>query len=516
MQNAKYRGINLVLMLLLVFSISCFSALTPADLGSVDRPLLLDPRSDSFNQESERFVSPNTQFPHIWTLSETHSLVPASGAIDPILVEQTGYSGTGNVSARTDTRTETTQDLEIDTTHNWVASKAEVDVWNLERMYVVNGTFSEGIPGYTINPNGTLDAYPYGWTAWCNNTDPDQMQRVSYDDGGRQFVSVHNQAEVSNNPQHEYTHYAGTKVLWNQTIDISPYSENFFLSFDYLYFQGPLTSLFSGDFSLKVFLDNTAVYSIDVPSLSERGTWFSTGQIPINLAVLSNITTFSIGLVIDNTFLADGDDDYDLDTFPDGTINTQYITLYIDDVSLIAASPPDPESVALEFSINGSTASLIGSDGSGFGQIANQSYWDESSLGFSITSNTSVSFNYNAKLLNHRFLNSSWTTDILKPGVAFNIESGKSGNLEMYTYLGFLGSYDELTLHLHHPRDWKNITVLDPFLSDVTTSCALDTVSITIPEFLLDRLGWWKITCDAPNYAYSAEVERYDSGLPGW
>ncbi|MHA1950701.1 MAG: hypothetical protein ACW987_12630 [Candidatus Thorarchaeota archaeon] len=484
--------------------------------SSVENVLSPDPSSHGSLQELDSILSPTALVQDTWSLSDTPAPAPESGTLNPVLVEQRGYIESGVVSARTDTSTNTEQNLTIDTDHNWVASRAEVDVWNLEKMYVVNGTFDQGIPGYTINPNGTLESYPFGWSAISNSSDIDQNQLVSYEDSGRHYISVQNQAEVTNNPNHIYTHYTGTTIFWNQTIDITPHTDDFLLSFEYLYLQGLLNPSFSGDFSLQVLMDNKAVYNIDLPSLSERGTWFSTGQIPITVDVSPGLTMFMIGLVINNTMVVDGDNDYDLDGFPDEATNTQYINVYLDDISLIAASSPDCDEVALEFSVNGSSQAIAGSSGTGLGQIVNQSYWDTSSLSFTIHSNTSVSFDYNARLLNHRFINSSWTTDTLELGVAYTIESGMSGKLEMYTYLGFLGVYDNLTLQLYHPADWQNITVFDPFLSDVTSSCYFDGVSITVPDIILDRLGWWKITCDAPNYASSALVEQYDSGVPDW
>jgi hypothetical protein len=441
---------------------------------------------------------------------------PASGTLNPLQVEQSGYYSTGNISARTDTNIGTENAFFIDIEHDWKASTAEIDVWNLERMYVVNGSFEQGIAGYTLNPNGTLEGFPYGWSAISNNTDLDQTQLVSYEDSSRRYVSVQNQAEVTNNPQHIYTHYAGTTVFWNQTIDVTPYTTEFLLSFDYLYLQGLLNPSFSGDFSLQVFIDNVSVYNVDLPSLAERGTWFNTGRIPVSVSVTPGLIQFMIGLVINNTMEVDGDIDYDLDSFPDGATNTQYISVYVDDVSLIAATPPDCEEVALEFSVNESSIPVTGTLGSGFGQIVNQSYWDTSTVSFSINSNTSVSLDYSARLLNHRFLNSSYTTDTVRQGVAYTIESGKSSSLELFTYLGFLGVYEELTLTIYHAQDWENFTVLDPFLSDVTSSCTLTSDLIKIPESILDRLGWWKVTCDTPNYASSAVVERYDSGITDW
>ena len=439
-----------------------------------------------------------------------------SGVLNPIQVEQSGYYSTGNTTARTDTSTETENVFPIDTDHDWQASTAEINIWDLQRLYVINGTFDEGVPGYTLNPNSTLDGYPYGWDAFSISTDLDQNQLVSYDDTGRQYVSVQNQAEVTINPQHLYTHFAGTTVLWNQSVDITPYTDEFILSFDYLYLQGLLNPSFSGDFFIGVFIDGTLIYTVDLPSLPERGSWYSTGDVPITAAVTPGTTQFLIGLVINNTMVVDGDNDYDLDSFPDGATNTQIITAYLDDVTFVAATPPDCDEVALEFSVNDATSPIIGVFGTGFSQIVNQSLWDQSVLGFSITSNTSISFDYSARLLNHRFLESRFTTNTLNTGVAYTIESGKSANLELYTYLGFLGVYEQLSLRIYHSNDWANFTVFDPFLSDVTSSCTVTLEYVSIPESILDRLGWWKIICDSPNYASSAVMERYDSGSTEW
>ncbi|MFW9963802.1 MAG: hypothetical protein ACFFCX_09580 [Candidatus Sifarchaeia archaeon] len=436
----------------------------------------------------------------------------ATGVLNPVEVEQRGYYVTDNLSARTDTMTGTDQVFPIDIDHDWVASSAEVDIWNLQKLYVVNGTFDEGIPGYTLNPNVTLESYPFGWTAMSNNSYPSQTQLVSYEDSGSYYISVQNQAEVTNNPNHIYTHFAGTSIVWNQTIDNTPFSDEFILSFDYLYLQGLLNPMFSGDFALQVFINGESVYTVDLPSLLERGTWFSTGSIPITVGLSPGKTSFMIGLVIDNTIVVDGDIDYDSDGLPDGLINTQYLTVFIDDVSLVSMTPPDCEDVGLEFSVNGLSTTINGTLGSGFGQISNSNYWTTDALDLLVYSNTSVSFDYSARLLNHRFLNSSWTTDTLRQGVAFAIETGESGNLEMFTYLGFLGVYEELSLHVTHVPDWENFTVYDPFLTDVTLGCVISDGVVTIPHTLTDRLGWWRIMCQSPNYAADANVERFDSG----
>ena len=184
---------------------------------------------------------------------------PADGILDPVVVEQSGYSASGNMSARTDSFENLEYDLPLDTSHNWLGSQVEADVWNLERLYVVNGTFNEGYPGYTVNPNGTMEYYPFGWSAISNNGDPGQVQQVSYEQGGNRYVTVQNTAKLTNLGQHQYTHYADTNITWVQTFDNAPYTDQFLLSFNYLLLQGPLSTDFTGDYSLKVIVDGTVV-----------------------------------------------------------------------------------------------------------------------------------------------------------------------------------------------------------------------------------------------------------------
>ncbi|MBY8998038.1 MAG: hypothetical protein KGD60_09910 [Candidatus Thorarchaeota archaeon] len=446
------------------------------------------------------------------------TLLPASGTLDPVQVEQFGYSMTGIISARTDTMTNTEQSITIDTEHDWAVSTTQVEVTNLEKLYVVNGSFDEGNLGYTVNPNGTLTNYPYGWSAVSNNTDPEQAQQVSYEDSsGNRFVSVQNIGPETNTGQNLYTHYNGSYVLWNQTIAITPYTEQFLLSFDFLYLKGPIWSELQGNFSLQVFVDGESVWRQDLPTLSERGIWYDSGIIPVNMSISSEKTMFMIGLVIDDTFSVDADLDYDdADDIPDGIINCQYITVLLDDVSFKGATPPSCETVDLQFILDSVSTPIFGSLGTGYGAIENPIYWQTSPLSFSIVSNTSISLEYNTLLLNHRYLNSTPTTNTLQEGVAYSIAHDQSGNLEMFTYLGFIGAYENLTIRIYHPSDWQNFTVFDPFLVDITSDCTLTEGEIVIPNQLLDRFGWWRITCDAPNYASSSVVERYDSGATDW
>ncbi len=152
MEIRKYKNIGILLLLLIVFPITHFSMQFSTKSYSVEDILSLDSTNPTFLQETDRIVSPTRSVPEIWSLSDMHEPDPASGILNPVLVEQSGYFETGDVSARTDTAMNTEQTLAINTGNDWVASRAEVDVWNLEKMYVVNGTFDQGIAGYTLIP----------------------------------------------------------------------------------------------------------------------------------------------------------------------------------------------------------------------------------------------------------------------------------------------------------------------------------------------------------------------------
>lgn len=469
----------------------------------------------SITMNDENTDAPDVQLPNeVVALSDIHGTpLPASGNLDPVQIEQTGYSTIGNVSARTDMMYNTKQTLTIDTDHDWAASAADVNIWNLKKIYAENGTYEDGYPGVNINPAGGVVYHPLGWDAISTTTDVGQTQVASYSLGTESYVVVENQGTPTGPASdRDYQHSMGTNVSWTQDVENIPYSEDFILRFKYFYFRGPIGDVFAGNCSIVVFVDGQLVWNISLLVIEQRGVWFDSGDIIVSKPGIGSSFEIEIGLSIDETMELDPNTDYDIDGYLDGIINTLYITAFFDDISFISASAPSCEVVGLEFSINGSTSQITGALGSGFGQIMNSSYWDKNSLNFSIISNTSVSFDYNVRLLNHRFLDSSYTTDTLRTGVAYIIDSGKSGSLEMYTYLGFLGVYEELTLLIYHSTDWQNFTILNPFLIDMTSSCTFGSQSITVPESILDTLGWWKITCDAPNYASSAVVERYDSG----
>jgi hypothetical protein len=508
----KLRAIAMTLLILVSFPLSLQWPFCLANSNSAPFHYALAP-NESRDESRLFFPEDNGLLVHALTTSDSNPILKsAQGVLEPVTVEQRGYSSTGNVSARTDSLANTQQSLPIDTSHDWIASQAEVDVWNLERLYVINGTFDEGYPGYTVNPNGTLISYPLGWSATSYSGDPGQVQQVSYEQSTERYVTVQNTAKITVPGQNIYTHYEGTNITWFQTFENAPYTDQFILSFNYLLLQGQLSVDFLGKYSLNVFIDGTPVYSIDLPTLSKKGTWFDTGSIPISIAAPSGATTFMIGLVINNDFNVDADVDYDGDSIADGAT----ITVCLDDISLISVVSPSCEEVSLSLKVGGTATPIVGNSGTGSGLLVNTSYWITSSIDIGITANTSVTLDYNVRLLNHRFLNSSAAINVAQQGVAYEVHPDESGSLEMFTYLGILGLYGELVLRVYHPVDWQNFTILDPFLADVTSNCTLVSDYVEIPTTLLDRLGWWKILCQSPNYASNGIVERYENVTSKW
>lgn len=445
-----------------------------------------------------------------------------TGVLEPLLVETIGYYSTGTISTITAPGFNETFGLPIDTDNNWKASLTEISLWNLERLYAINGTFDDGIPGFNQNPNGSVSYYPYGWDAYSNNTDPDseQIQTAGYDTTTPSYIKLENQGKNDGPSGRKFDHFAGTWVNWIQTVSNTPLIQNFILNFDYIYTSGPLhrsggVSL-DGNCSLKIYVNNTEAWSQTLTTLDSRGTWYESGAINISLSTVGNFD-FKIVLEIDKNFNdLNAENDYDNDGIDDGIANAAYITVNVDNVHLIGEIPPTPESVGLQFEANTNSTNIEGSSGIGNATIQSESYWTDSPVNITLSSNVSVSYDYESRLLNHRFTNSSWTTDNSKQGIAYSIEPNSSSNNELYFYLGSTSTYEDQEIFLYYPKDWDNATIYDPFLNDVTSQCTITSGEITIPTSLFSRLGWWEITIDSPNYAANATVQKYDSSLGQW
>lgn len=439
-----------------------------------------------------------------------------SGTMNPVPVEQRGYTASGSLFARTDTGTNTNASLAIDQEHGWKGSLAEVSVWNLTKLYAVNGSFDTGNPGLVVNPDGSAPYHPDGWDAFSNSTDSRQTQVVSYDTAGDKFVTVENSGYVAPGINKPYQHFAGTRVLWFQNVANVPQTTQFRLSFRYLYLRGPLGSGFVGNCSISVYINDVVKWSLTLPKVSQRGVWLDSGSIPLTLTSVGSSFSFMIGLNITQTLALYTSIDYDGNGYPDGVANAAYITAYLDDVALVGASPPDFSQVSLTFKAGSMTAPVSGVSGSGTASISNPSYWTANPLAVGVTSNTSVSFAYEARLLSHYISNSTWSTDISKVGVAYDASPWSSAGVSLFTYLGSLGSYEDFLLSVTVPIDWGNATVYDPFLVNVTGLCSVTSGQVVVPQSVLTRLGWWHLTLQAPNYLRAIVTQKYHSQTSSW
>jgi hypothetical protein len=444
-----------------------------------------------------------------------------NGVIDPALVEQQGYSTTGVLEARTDSGFNAASSIPIDNNTGWMGSQTQIRLWDMERLYAENGTFDEGISGTNTYPN-SVTAYPYGWGIheldWYDPSGGTQTLLASYN-SNEGYVVVETHGEKRTNPSILYWHYSGTYVYWNQTVNNVPYSDNLTLTFKYNYDSGILDKYFAinGYILLTYFIDND-IYIIkdlmDMNGTPARKTWYD-----VTVANITNAPSsfqFGVGIYIYTTdskgyFVANPGQDYDADGGIDGDL-TRVIRVLLDDIKLVGNIPPTYEQVNLKFHAGVYEALITQLTNYGTAIITNPSYWDESSVSLGISSNVSISCSYEVKLLAHNFKNTTRTTQPTQIGVTYSILPGESSFLNMFTYIGSEGVsvYENFTVQLYIPVDWENATIYDPFLNDVTSQCTMVSGRLVIPTSILNRLGWWQITLNSPNYAKSITSQIRD------
>lgn len=439
---------------------------------------------------------------------------PISGVLNPALVEQYGNSTTGVLDSRTDSGVNTASSIPIDNSTGWMGSQTQIKLWNMERLYAQNGTFDEGVGGTNIYPD-PVTAYPNGWKGnnldWYDPSGGTQTLLASYDnDSG--YVSVETHGEERTTPSILYWHYDGTYVYWNQTVNNVPYSNNLTLTFRYDYDSGILDKylVLNGYILLTYFIDDNIYIIKDLMDMSgtpARDTWYDVTV--ANITDAPSSFQFGVGIYIYTTdskgyFVANPGGDYDGDGGIDGDY-TRVIRVLLDDIKLVGSIPPSYDEVDLKFHAGEYETPVVQIADYGTAIITNPSYWMDSSIALEISSNVSISCSYEVKLLAHNFRNTTRTSQPTQIGVAYSISPGESSFLSMFTYIGSEGVniYENFTVQLYIPIDWENVTVYDPFLNDVTGQCTFLAGLLAIPTSILNRLGWWQITCNSPNYAKS-------------
>ncbi|MDH4214257.1 MAG: hypothetical protein OEV85_10080, partial [Candidatus Thorarchaeota archaeon] len=475
--------------------------------------LLIDDNTDSVKEIPKKLESspPDRDFGNYEQVKDFYSADETSseGILDSLSVEQRGYASSGYIFARTDMSSNLEYNLPIDRVHSWLGSEASISIWNLTRLYVVNGTLDEGIPGKNYYPSENVSYRPYGWDSNSTNIDPATNQTSAYYVSDSYYMSVEDQGKTLGTGINERSqHVAGTEIMWFQTIPNAPYNEEFVFSTSYLYKFGPLNPSLGTAFTLVARINGAEVWSISLSSLAAHDIWYNTGDVAVNLSGAGDSLFFEIGLKINSTE-ALYHNVYDI-------LDAHYITAFLDDVSLIGVLPPALDAVDLQFHAGTDSIPITGTSGTGSASISNSSYWNTPTVAISVSSNTSVSFNYLSTLLSHRFTETTWKTDLTAHGVSYTADFGASVSIDFYAYVGYFGFYQNPTMHIVKPNDWAVTAIYDSSPLNVTSQCSYTPEEVTIPGILLDNLGWWHFELKSPNYAKSVTTQIFNPTLTNW
>jgi hypothetical protein len=412
----------------------------------------------------------------------------------------------------------------------WRAEQIEVDIQDLRILHALNGTFDNGNPGenedYDLDDDGPY--YADGWRARREVLTELGRQRAAYIDTSPKYLVVENQGYYYYLSD-SYRHYNGTKIYWYQIVNNSLLTEQFEFSINYLYQRGPIGNNYSDAFRFSFdILDGSDLlwnWTIDPTNITERGIWYQITPITVDIPGAPSSFEIRISLEVNtiSSYVQISETDPNLDGDP---TNGRFVTLLIDDVSLRAAEGPNLESV--EFAINIAPLGSIPIPGStGIGTILlDHNYWRKAANLFSFSSNSSISFEYFARITKMtRFSNSTYSTNLENLGVAYSIEPDGMPEFSLYTYIQSYADATGIGIRVHHPEDWDNPRVESPFGSDVSTQANLGPGYLEIPSGVIDSVGWWKIMFSGPNYADSVITQvpddygitwidetRYDSG----
>ncbi|MHA2027078.1 MAG: MSCRAMM family protein [Candidatus Thorarchaeota archaeon] len=436
-----------------------------------------------------------------------------SGVLDAIGYIQSGINveTTGLLSARTDETPSVESNITLDTANDWRSNQIELNVSEIRKLLVLNGTFTDGYPGVNVNPSGSVSYYPLGWDADGFNKEPaKQTLRAVYNDTVTEFIELELEGEATGQPQ-DFKVHKDSWVYWYQDVTRSPSETDFLLSFDLLYDSGPIGPRRTDDFELRIEADSTVLWSLDPVTISGRDLWYHIGPIPVSLASAPTSFEFRFVFEIVESRTLEGDRaDYDGDWD-----NARFLRFFVDDMSLISADYIDPDDANMRVDVApvGMT-SISGSNGNGQA-LVNHSYWDTSPLQLSILSDEPVSFDYEARFVSEfRTGNTSWSTNPTETGVGFSVDSGGSPVLTSYFYLPAHHDLEDFTVELSHPPDYENPTIYDASSADVTSSCTLSETMIVISGDILDSLGWWRVVWETPNYARKITPQQYV--MPSW
>ncbi|MHA1909974.1 MAG: hypothetical protein ACW98Y_21960, partial [Candidatus Thorarchaeota archaeon] len=402
---------------------------------------------------------------------------------------------------------------------SWRGEQIEVSVSDLNTLYVLNGTFENGNPGTNEDWGGDGIYYADGWLAQRDVLDFRGRQRASYVQDDGKYVILENEGYLVDTPA-RYWHFNGTRIFWYQTVNNSIQNEQFEFSMDYLYQNGPIGPHFADMFELRFeIIDGSTMlwnWSIDLVNLTQRQTWFNTGSLSVNITDAPTQFEARVALAVSNssTYIEIPENDTDLSG--DST-NGLFVTVYIDDVSFTGAQSPTVRSVDLTVtSSETGPISFTGLSDSGT-VLLNHSYWLKAANIISFSANTSVSFSHDTKVSRmSRIYNSSYITNLDEQGVSYTAAVGANANLTLFTYIPSYPEAEDLGFIVHHPWDWGNTSIQDPFGIDKTGLIVNYVESVELPSGAVDSVGWWVIRLEGPNYAKTVTTQIHNASSSTW
>jgi hypothetical protein len=401
----------------------------------------------------------------------------------------------------------------------WRAEQIEVNVRNLRHLYVMNGSFENGNPGVNVDWSGDGEFYTSGWSTQREILSPLGRQRSSYVDSGLKYITLENEGYAVNDPI-DYRHYNGTSIFWYQTVYNNQSLEDFDFSMNFLYQRGPIGQNFSDifEFTFEILNGSSVLWnwSIDPTNITQRGIWYTVGPLSVTIPDVPSVFEARLSLKISTpgSYIEIPETDLNLDG---DSANGQFVTFLIDDIAFVDSENPTFEEVQMEVTLQPvGTLPVIGEYGVG-SIYATYNYWETSTIPFTFSSNTSVSFEYSATVsrMTKQCLSSS-TTGLDELGVAYSVAPGNSADLSLFTYIQSYPDAEDLGFKVYYPPDWENPSVANPFGTDVTAQIIINSHFIEVPSGIVDSVGWWSISFESPNYAQDISTQVLDDSGPFW
>ena len=142
MRRSRQLLIGLVVMLFLYPALSLSAESNPSSYASVNS------RPDVESVGPHVNAPPNDRNQGLSAPESEHILSDDSltGNLEPVTVELSAFDMSNNLTARTDTGTNTMMNLTIDGGDGWIASEAFIELTNLRKLYAFNGTCEQFSP----------------------------------------------------------------------------------------------------------------------------------------------------------------------------------------------------------------------------------------------------------------------------------------------------------------------------------------------------------------------------------